>query len=120
VRLRPGLDPQVRLQPAGAAHIVVIHCPHRPQSLVAKRMGLNQQHRAAHLGKAIRMIGSDAANALFHVVTERHLRRRSMVFTTNKPVKSWGEVLHDEDLGEAIVSERGWRVPPSSSLSERR
>lgn len=54
--------------------------------------------------------GSDAANLLFHVVNERHLKRRSMVFTTNKGLKSWGKVLHDEDLGDAIVDrilERG-------------
>ncbi len=54
--------------------------------------------------------GTDAANVLFHVVNERHQTRRSMIFTTNKPVKSWGKVLHDEDLAEAIVDrilERG-------------
>ena len=54
--------------------------------------------------------GNDAANLLFHVVNERHLRRRSMIFTTNKAVKAWGRVLHDEDLGDAIVDrilERG-------------
>jgi hypothetical protein len=28
---------------------------------------------------------TDAANMLFHVVNERHRRRRSMIFTTNKP-----------------------------------
>ena len=54
--------------------------------------------------------GTDAANVLFHVVNERHLRRRSMIFTTNKPLKAWGNVLHDPDLAEAIVDrilERG-------------
>jgi DNA replication protein DnaC len=54
--------------------------------------------------------GTDAANMLFHVVNERHRRRRSMVFTTNKPVTSWGKVLHDEDLAQAIIDrvlERG-------------
>ncbi len=54
--------------------------------------------------------GTDAANVLFHVVNERHLRRRSMVFTTNKPLSAWGHVLHDEDLAQAIVDrilERG-------------
>lgn len=54
--------------------------------------------------------GTDAANVLFHVVNERHLRRRSMVFTTNKALKQWGRVLHDEDLGDAIIDrilERG-------------
>lgn len=54
--------------------------------------------------------GDDAANVLFHVVNERHLKRRSMIFTTNKPMKQWGRVLHDDDLGDAIVDrilERG-------------
>lgn len=26
-----------------------------------------------------------------------------MIFTTNKPLKAWGGVLHDEDLGQAIL-----------------
>jgi DNA replication protein DnaC len=48
--------------------------------------------------------GPDAANVLFHVVNERHLRRRPMLFTTNKsPLTAWAEVLHDHDLAEAIV-----------------
>jgi len=54
--------------------------------------------------------GNDAANVLFHVVNERHQRRRSMIFTTNKHPRDWGRVLHDEDLAAAIVDrvlERG-------------
>ena len=54
--------------------------------------------------------GTDAANMLFHVVNDRHKRRRSMVFTTNKSVAAWGAVLHDDDLAQAIVDrvlERG-------------
>jgi DNA replication protein DnaC len=54
--------------------------------------------------------GTDAANMLFHVVNERHRRRRSMIFTTNKSLKAWGRVLHDDDLAQAIldrVLERG-------------
>ena len=54
--------------------------------------------------------GSDAANVLFHVVNDRHLKHRSMIFTTNKPLSAWGRVLHDEDLASAIVDrvlERG-------------
>jgi len=54
--------------------------------------------------------GDDAANVLYHVVNDRHIRRRSMIFTTNKSPKSWGAVLHDDDLAEAIVDrilERG-------------
>jgi DNA replication protein DnaC len=55
----------------------------------------------------------DAANVLFHVVNNRHLRRRPMIFTTNKPLSEWGKVLHDEDLAVAIldrVLERGWFI----------
>ena len=54
--------------------------------------------------------GTDAANMLFHVVNDRHRRKRSMIFTTNKPTAAWGNVLHDEDLAQAIVDrvlERG-------------
>jgi DNA replication protein DnaC len=54
--------------------------------------------------------GTDAANVLFHVVNDRHLKRRAMVFTTNKPFDVWGQVLHDRDLAAAIVDrilERG-------------
>lgn len=54
--------------------------------------------------------GDDAANVLFHVVNERHIRRRAMIFTTNKAPKRWGAVLHDPDLADAIVDrilERG-------------
>jgi DNA replication protein DnaC len=54
--------------------------------------------------------GTDAANMLFHVVNDRHKRKRSMIFTTNKPLAAWGQVLHDEDLAHAIVDrvlERG-------------
>ncbi len=54
--------------------------------------------------------GTDAANMLFHVVNDRHRRKRSMIFTTNKPTAAWGKVLHDEDLAQAIVDrvlERG-------------
>ncbi|MEZ4302181.1 MAG: IS21-like element helper ATPase IstB [Polyangiaceae bacterium] len=54
--------------------------------------------------------GDDAANVLYHVVNERHIRRRAMLFTTNKHPKHWGAALHDDDLAEAIVDrilERG-------------
>ena len=54
--------------------------------------------------------GSDAANVLFHVVNDRHLKRKPMLFTTNKRPKAWGTVLHDADLAEAIIDrilERG-------------
>jgi hypothetical protein len=52
----------------------------------------------------------DAANVLYHVINERHLKRRPMLLTTNKPPAAWGNVLHDADLAEAIldrVLERG-------------
>ncbi len=54
--------------------------------------------------------GPDAANVLFHVVNERHLKARPMLFTTNKNLKAWGGVLHDADLADAIIDrilERG-------------
>ena len=54
--------------------------------------------------------GDDAANVLYHVVNDRHIRRKAMLFTTNKHPKHWGRALHDEDLAEAIVDrilERG-------------
>jgi len=54
--------------------------------------------------------GTDAANMLYHVVNDRHRRRRSMIFTSNKHPDAWGGVLHDEDLAQAIVDrvlERG-------------
>ena len=50
--------------------------------------------------------GPDAANVLFHVVNERHLRRRPLLFTTNKsPLTEWGLVLHDPDLaGRSLIA----------------
>jgi DNA replication protein DnaC len=62
------------------------------------------------LSAAFRSYGTDAANMLFHVVNDRHRRKRSMIFTTNKPTSARGKVLHDEDLAQAIVDrilERG-------------
>lgn len=64
---------------------------------------------------------ANAANVLFQVVNERYLRRRPMIFTTNKPIEAWGQVLHDPDLAEAIldrVLERG-RVLPLRGPSYR-
>jgi DNA replication protein DnaC len=54
--------------------------------------------------------GPDAANVMFHVVNARHLKKRPMILTTNKPLSEWGKVLHDEDLAAAILDrilERG-------------
>lgn len=45
----------------------------------------------------------DAANVLFHVVNARYLKRRPILFTTNKPLTEWGRVLHDPDLAAAII-----------------
>jgi DNA replication protein DnaC len=53
---------------------------------------------------------ADAANVLFRVVSIRHLKRRSTLMTTNKPLAALGQVLHDADLAEAILDrllERG-------------
>lgn len=47
--------------------------------------------------------GPDAANVLFQIVNDRHLHRRPMIFTTNKPLGVWGRVLHDPDLAEGIL-----------------
>jgi DNA replication protein DnaC len=55
----------------------------------------------------------DAANVLYGVVDQRCLKRRPLVFTTNKPLKAWGEVLHDHELADALldrVLERGEHV----------
>lgn len=55
-------------------------------------------------------VGNDAANLLFHVVNDRYLHHKPMIFTTNKPFAAWGNVLHDPDLAEAILDrilERG-------------
>lgn len=46
---------------------------------------------------------SDAANMLFHVVNTRHRHQRSMIFTTNKALDQWGNVLHHDDLAQAII-----------------
>ena len=56
---------------------------------------------------------ADAANVLFGVVDQRYLARKPMVFTTNKKLRAWGDVLHDHDLAEVIldrVLERGQHV----------
>jgi DNA replication protein DnaC len=57
--------------------------------------------------------GPDAANVLFHVVNGRHVEKRPMVFTTNKPLSAWGTVLHDPDLAEVLIDrvlERGRHI----------
>src|SRR5690606_38765271 len=55
----------------------------------------------------------NAANVLFQVVNERYLLKKPMLFTTNKPLAAWGQVLHDPDLAEAILDrclERGRHI----------
>ncbi len=55
-----------------------------------------------------------AANLLFHVVIERHVKRRSIVFTTNQALADWGVALRDRDLAAAIIDrvlERSRYVP---------
>ena len=88
-------------------------------SVAASRQGRLQEPLAHYLQPHVLVIdevgylsyGPDAANVLFHIVNERHQRRRPMLFTTNKPpLTAWGKVLHDHDLAEAIVDrvlERG-------------
>ena len=52
----------------------------------------------------------DAANVLYHVVNARYLKRKPLLFTTNKALTAWGDVLHDPDLAETIIDrvlERG-------------
>ena len=56
----------------------------------------------------------DAANVLYGVVDGRHLDRKPIIFTTNKSLEQWGEVLHDDHLAEALldrVLERGRLLP---------
>ena len=47
--------------------------------------------------------GPDATNILFHVVNARCLQKRSLLFTTHKPLKAWGAALHDYDLATSIL-----------------
>jgi DNA replication protein DnaC len=45
----------------------------------------------------------NAANVLYGVIDARCHKKRPMIFTTNKPLREWGEVLHDRHLAEAIL-----------------
>lgn len=54
-----------------------------------------------------------AANVLYGVVDHRCMRRRPIIFTTNKPLTGWGDVLHDPALAEALLDrilERGQHI----------
>lgn len=42
-----------------------------------------------------------STNVLFRVVSPRHLKQRSTIVTTNKPLAAFGQVLHDAGLAEA-------------------
>ncbi|MEY4510360.1 MAG: hypothetical protein RLZZ450_2482 [Pseudomonadota bacterium] len=56
---------------------------------------------------------ADAANVLFGVVDQRYIAAKPIVFTTNKKLCAWGDVLHDHDLAEVIldrVLERGQQI----------
>jgi DNA replication protein DnaC len=44
-----------------------------------------------------------AANVLYTIVDARHLRHRPTIFTTNKTLDRWGDVLHDHDLAAALL-----------------
>ncbi len=84
----------------------------------ASRLGKLREAMAPYLATDVLVVDElgyltyppEAANVLFQVVNQRHLKKRSMIFTTNKPLASWARVLHDADLAEAItdrVLERG-------------
>jgi len=44
-----------------------------------------------------------AASVLFQIVSERHRLGRSMIVTAHKPPEQWGELLCNQDAGEAIM-----------------
>jgi len=54
-----------------------------------------------------------AANVLYGVIDQRCIKRRPLIFTTNKRLREWGDVLHDAQLAEALldrVLERGQHI----------
>ncbi|MBL0171658.1 MAG: ATP-binding protein [Gemmatimonadaceae bacterium] len=70
---------------------------------------------------------ADAANVLYRVVNERYLRQLPILVTTQKPLSTWGHVLHDGALAEAIIDrllERGahfeMRAAPIAPAISRR
>jgi DNA replication protein DnaC len=87
----------------------------------ASRQGRLREATAAYVDPAVLVCdevgylhhADDAANVLYSVVDLRYLKRRPVVFTTNKPLSQWGSVLHDSELAEAIldrVLERGVHI----------
>jgi DNA replication protein DnaC len=84
----------------------------------ASRQGTLREVTATYLQPHVLVIdeigylhhADSAANVLYGVVDQRCLRRRPMVFTTNKKLRQWGTVLHDPHLAEALLDrilERG-------------
>lgn len=54
-----------------------------------------------------------AANVLYGVINQRCLDHRPTVLTTNKPLRTWGRLLHDDDLAEGLLErllERGTHI----------
>ncbi len=47
--------------------------------------------------------GPGAADILFQVVNHRYQKGKPILFTTNKALRQWGRVLHDEELAHAII-----------------
>jgi DNA replication protein DnaC len=47
--------------------------------------------------------GPDAADILFQIVNQRYQKGKPILFTTNKSLKQWGRVLHDEELARTIL-----------------
>ncbi len=47
--------------------------------------------------------GPNAADIIFQVVNQRYQKGKPILFTTNKALKQWGRVLHDEELAHAIL-----------------
>lgn len=72
----------------------------QPHVLVVDEVGYLQHNDAA-------------ANVLWGIIDQRCLRRRPMLFTTNKRLRDWGQVLHDPQLAEALLDrilERGKHI----------
>jgi hypothetical protein len=65
--------------------------------------------------------GPHAANVLFHVVDDRHLRKRPMIFTSNKPLISRsasGERCCPTGTWRPLSWIESWKVDASSTLTD--
>jgi DNA replication protein DnaC len=77
----------------------------------AAKEGRLREATAAYLDPAVLIIdevgylqhADNAANVLYGVIDGRCHRKKPLIFTTNKPLREWGEVLHDRHLAEAIL-----------------